>query len=380
MKSSGPNDARMPGSSNHASRWAWIIVSGCLLITLIAIFLPRPNIGSSDRAAATNQPSRANRTLDRAARIPSVHRRSNPATESTLPKTAEEIVAIKVGQFVRNRREIVRAISRRTNQEVPAEIEAFFDAVEAGNWEDIDSRWQGLAKRSGQYENSTHSPEFDQFWPAVLDAFGVAEQAHEWPAQKLLDYGEAVLGSLRPGMVYVGGTDNGRWVPELLNETGEGEHHIIVTQNALADGRYVDFVKTLYGERMTTLTSEDSQGIFQEYIADAQKRLEHDQQFPDEPKQLRQGEDIHVVDGKVQVSGQVAVTAINERLLQTLMQKNPELSFAIQESFPLKGTYPDALPLGPLMELGARNEQNSFTPERAGQSIDYWRNTRQKLF
>src|SRR3989441_549371 len=127
-------------------------------------------------------------------------------------------------------------------------------------------------------------------------------------------------------MVYVGGTDNGRWIPELLNETGEGDQHI-----------------------------------------------------PDEPKQLRQGEDIHVVDGKVQVSGQVAVMAINERLLQTLMQKNPDLSFAIQESFPLKGTYPDALPLGPLMELGARNEQNSFTPERAGKSIDYWRNTTQQI-
>src|SRR6266566_448303 len=379
MKSSGPNDARMPGSSNHASRWAWIIVSGCLLITLIAIFLPRPNIGSSDRAAATNQPSRANRTLDRAARVPSVHRRSNPATESTLPKTAEEIVAIKVGQFVRNRREIVRAISRRTNQEVPAEIEAFFDAVEAGNWEDIDSRWQGLAKRSGQYENSTHSPEFDQFWPAVLDAFGVAEQAHEWPAQKLLDYGEAVLGSLRPGMVYVGGTDNGRWVPELLNKTSDGEQHIIVTQNALADGRYLEFLNVLYGDRLATLTPDDSQRAFQDYIADAQKRLEHDQQFPDEPKQVRPGEDIQVTDGHVQVAGMVAVMAINEKILQTLMQKNPDLSFALQESQPLKGTYADAIPLGPLMELHAPDAQNAFTPETAAQSVDYWRTTTQNV-
>jgi hypothetical protein len=40
-----------------------------------------------------------------------------------------------------------------------------------------------------------------------------------------------------PGMVYVGGDDNGRWVPELINDTSDGEHHIVITQNCLADGR-----------------------------------------------------------------------------------------------------------------------------------------------
>jgi hypothetical protein len=56
------------------------------------------------------------------------------------------------------------------------------------------------------------------------------------------------------------------------------------------------------------------------------------------------------------------------------MQKNPDLSFAIEESFPLKGTYADALPLGPLMQLRARDDQNVFTAERAQQTLDYWRN------
>src|SRR5207249_559684 len=145
---------------------------------------------------------------------------------------------------------------------------------------------------------------------------------HDWPAQKLLDYGNAVLGSLRPGMVYVGGTDPGRWIPELLNETSGGEPHIIVTQNAFADSRYLDFMNTLYGDRFAALTQDDSKRAFDEYLADAQKRLQHDQQFPDEPKQLRPGEDVRITDGKVQVSGQVAVMAINEKMLQALMQKN----------------------------------------------------------
>jgi hypothetical protein len=164
-----------------------------------------------------------------------------------------------------------------------------------------------------------------------------------------------------------------------LNDTSDGEQHIVVTQNALADGRYLDFVNDLYSERMSPLTQDDSKRAFEEYVSDAQKRLEHDQQFPDEPKQVLPGEDIQVVDGKIQVRGQVAVMEINGRLLQMLMQKNPEMSFAIEQSYPLRGTYADALPLGPLMELNARNDQNTFTAERASQSLDYWRNAAQQV-
>ena len=366
-----------PAEQSHRhSRWLWLLMAACGLVVLIAIFRS-PHRQDSLPAAGPASAAGSRETW-----VHSTTGRARSSSHSSRPSpapTAEEVVAAKVVQFGRNRREIAQAIGRRANRAVPPEVEKFFDAVEAGQWEEIKTEFDALAKRSGQYEHSTHSPDLDLFWPALLDAYGVAEQAHLWPAQKLLDYGEAVLASLRPGMVYVGGTDNGRWIPELLNETSQGEQHIIVTQNALADARYLDYVGTLYGDRMVTLTPEDSQRAFQEYMADAQKRLEHDQKFPNEPKQVRPGEDIRAVDGKAQVSGQAAVMAINEKLLQTLMAKNPGLSFTLQESFPLKGTYADALPLGPLMELHGQDGQNPFTVERAAQSLDYWRNTAQQI-
>ncbi len=131
---------------------------------------------------------------------------------------------------------------------------------------------------------------------------------------------------------------------------------------------------------MNPLTAEDFQRAFQDYVADAQQRFEHDQQFPDEPKQLRPGEEVQVTeDGRVNVGGQVAVMTINESLLEGLRAKNPDLSFALQESSPLRGTYADALPLGPLMELGAQSAENTFTAERAAESLDYWRTKSQAI-
>ncbi len=294
-------------------------------------------------------------------------------------RSAEQIVADKLRLFSMSRRSFVRRVAHRLGQNLPAEVEAFFDALEAGDWAEIERQWTVLSQRSGQYEGSTHSPELDPYWPAILDAYGAAEQAHAWPASKLLDYGHAILEALRPGMVYVGGTDEGRWIPTLLNETRTGPERVIITQNALADLRYLEFVNELYAGRIDPLTKEDFQGAYQDYKLDVGARWEHDQQFPDQPKQVRPGEDVRVNGGEVEVAGLKAVMAINEKLLRVLMAKNSDLGFAVQESFPFPDTYPDALPLGPLMELEARNEENAFSPERAGQSLDHWREKAQAL-
>lgn len=374
-----PNPVRGTASpAVYSARFRWLV----LIVTTLAVLLgmlrvshtresDRPtsfaNTASAEVSASGTGPEHASRF-------------SRPfATAPAL--TAEEVVADKLQQFTRSRRELAREMARRKGLPVPDDVERFFDAMESGNWEEIDRQWKLLSKKSRQYDDSTDadSPKLDPVWNAVLDAYGVAEQVHEWPAQKLLDYGNAILDALRPGMVYVGGTDFGRWVPTLLNETNGGEPHIIITQNALADTRYLEYINTLYGDRFTTLSEDDFQRIFREYVTDAQRRLEHDLQFPDEPKQLRFGEEVNQVDGKVEVGGQVAVMSINEKLLQALMAKNSNLDFAMQESTPLQGTYADALPLGPLMELGARDEQTTFTPEQAAQFLHYWRTKTQQL-
>jgi hypothetical protein len=181
-------------------------------------------------------------------------------------------------------------------------------------------------------------------------------------------------------MVYVGGTDPGRGIPTLLNETSDGDRHIVLTQNGLADSSYLTYLNFLYGDQVHTLNQDDSNKAFQDYLADAQKRLTHDQQFPDEPKQLHPGENVTVdPNGRVQISGQVAVMLVNENLLNAFMTKNPDLSYALEESFPLKSTYPNAEPLGPLMQLGVKDIQTTFTPQLAQQTVDYWQQTAQQL-
>jgi tetratricopeptide (TPR) repeat protein len=365
--------------SKRPSPWPWILLLIALLVTFLLIILPRTNQRTSDSGPADDAKSLATSSPDTTSATSSRHRRG-----ASVEETAEEIVTRKLAQFGRSRREIARQMGRRAgDKEMPPEVEAFFDAVEKGDWAEIEARWKPLANWSGQYKRKGEDDlparrDLNPYWCAVLEAYGAAEAAHEWPAQKLLDYGDKVLGSLRPGMVYVGGTDPGRFIPTLLNETGDGEKHVVLTQNALADSRYDEYIRFLHGDQFG-ISPGESQHAFQEYMDDAQKRLLHDQQFPDEPKQIRPGENITMTDGRVQVSGQVAVMAINEKLLQMILQKNPDATFALEESFPLKGTYADASPLGPLMELRASDGGSSLTVETANQSVDYWNRLAQQL-
>ncbi len=267
-------------------------------------------------------------------------------------------------------------MAKKFRLDVPPQLESFFDRAETGSWDEIQAAYKTL---QSQRKGKDIAQSLGVLWPVVNETYGVAEVAHNWPAQKLLDYGNAILDSLRPGMIYAGGTDSGRYIPTLLNETSDGEHHIVVTQNALADATYLQYLNFQYGDRFAALSHEDSQSAFNGYLADAQKRLLHDEQFPNEPKQVRPGEDIRMNENRVQVSGQVAVMAINEKLFQMFMDKNPAATFAMEQSFSFGTTYANATPLGPIMELRGQDGQNALTAERATQSVDYWRTTSQQL-
>jgi hypothetical protein len=373
MKDSKTN--RIRSAPNAGSHLPWVVLVSvvAVLVLLLGTLLPRPKRSLPTEIGNGKPGNQSSKSTVESARVTSIRH----GASTTVPQfTPEQIVSGKVVAFAESRRAIAEKMAKRAKVQVTPEIEAFFAAVQAGKWEDITNRFEKL----NQLRRSEHGGEdLRALWSPIMETFGVAETAHSWPGQKLLDYGQAVLGSLKPGMVYVGGTDPGRFIPTLMNETTDGDRHVVLTQNALADNTYLQYVNFLYSDQLGTLSQEDSQRAFQEYLADAQKRLAHDQQFPDEPKQIRPGEDVQIRDNRVQVSGQVAVMAINERLLTMIMDKNPDAAFALEESFPLKSTYATAVPMGPIMELRVPDSQTAFTQQAAAQAADYWQSTATQL-
>ncbi len=135
----------------------------------------------------------------------------------------------------------------------------------------------------------------------------------------------------------------------------------------------------VYPDReIKTPTPEESQQCFQEYLADAQRRLEHDRTRPQERPQIKPGEDVRVVENRVQVSGQVAVMAINGLLTKVIFDKNPGHEFYVEESFPLDWMYPHLSPFGIIMKIN-RQPLPEITQEMVNKDHEFWSQFSQRL-
>src|SRR2546426_4942197 len=126
-----------PGEqSKGRSRVGWLIVL-CLVLLLAALSRGRRHADTEVRQTGESSPPPAAASPDTSARDLLSARLRKRGLE--LAPTATEIVSNKVAQFARDRHEILDRMARKLKQEVPDEVKRFFEAAEAGNWEELDS-------------------------------------------------------------------------------------------------------------------------------------------------------------------------------------------------------------------------------------------------
>ena len=95
--------------------------------------------------------------------------------------------------------------------------------------------------------------------------------------------------------------------------------------------------------------------------------------------QLKAGEDLKVDGaGHVQVSGQVAVMMINGLLCKVIFDHNPTNEFFVEESFPLDWMYPYETPFGIIMKIN-RDPLSELTPDIFKKDHDFWTKYSERL-
>ncbi len=136
-----------------------------------------------------------------------------------------------------------------------------------------------------------------------------------------------------------------------------------ITQNALVDGLYLEYLRAMFGSKLHIPTDDDAQSAFDDYMTDALQRLKSGK--------LETGEDVKKEGHRVSVSGQVSVARIAGLISKTLFEKNPTREFYVCEGFPSEWIYPRAEPHGPTLRI---NHQRLTTlPAKAlERDRDYW--------
>ena len=249
-------------------------------------------------------------------------------------------------------------------ESVAPEVWPYFEAGMKRDWATATNLWVAMRRRAHQYGGTTPDATLDKVWGPILETDLAWEQFANWKEKYVLAYGDDIIRSIPPGSIYFGGTDPGRGVITAMSEShADAKPFFTLTQNALADGTYLDYLGAMYGSTIYTPTRADSQKCFADYVADALARLKEGK--------LKPGEDVTEQDGKVDVKGQVAVMSINGLLTRLIFDRNPGYEFYVEESFPLDWMYPYLSPNGLVMKLN-REPLPALAEDLVLQDHDYW--------
>lgn len=287
-----------------------------------------------------------------------------------------------MARVVAEKRVLAKEMASVETNRVPSKVWKFFDLIERNDWQQASNVFEDLRRQNHSYtpppptgfwslvgrliDNSAPPSALnDAFWCPVHEARGIAGCFQEWDGQLLHRFGRDIIDSIPANSIYFGGTDAGRFVITALSQSHrEGRPFFTLTQNALADAHYLEYLRKIYGSRIRIPTTDDSQAAFADYLDDARQRMDSGK--------LKPGEDVKVVNNRVKVTGQIAVMEINGRLVRDIFDQNPDREFYIEESFPLDWMYPYLSPHDLILKLN-RETLPELTGAVVREDHEYWR-------
>jgi len=291
----------------------------------------------------------------------------SPRQSHVFSSLKDAATTAQLKQFVAEKAAQADAAAKADGQEILPEYKTLFAAAAKGNWPTIQSTFRQLSQRTPQYAHGGTNDErlTGTQWSAVLETYGAFECFAGGGDKYCIAFGQDIIKSIPPGSIYFGGTDPGRFLVTALQKSQEkGDPFFTLTQNALADGGYLAYLRSMYGDKIYIPTAEDSDKAFKDYTEDATQRLRS--------HQLKPGEDVAPdANGKMQARGQVSVMEINGLLAKVIFDKNPDRELYIEVSFPLDWMYPYLEPHGLIMEIN-HQPPAELSDDIISQDHDYW--------
>jgi tetratricopeptide (TPR) repeat protein len=286
------------------------------------------------------------------------------ATAQQSGSAQDQSVEMALKSFAAQKEAQARALASSANFELPSEFGPFFTAIQNNDWDSASNDYfemKYLINEAASFHRS--------WWQPVVETFGAEDQFRNGNEKYFTACANAIIQSIPPGGVYFGGTDSARFIITAMQKSQiNGDPFFTLTQNSLADSTYLDYLRSMYGEKIYIPTADDSQKCFDAYYADVQERMRHNQLQPGETVTVNPNT------GKMQVSGQVAVMGVNALIVKTVINHTPDREFYIEESFPLAWMYPYLEPHGLIFKLN-REPLAELSDDIVQRDHDYWAKT-----
>jgi hypothetical protein len=188
--------------------------------------------------------------------------------------------------------------ARELHMPLPAEVANFFQSASQGDYPAMSNIVAscGAQLYAGAEASTNVPPAWLPFWQPMTEVESAFAAFTQSGTKYPLAFGDGIIQSIPVGSIYFGGSDPGRMLVTALCESSvEGRPFFTLTQNALSDNRYMDYLRDMYGKWIVLPTTNEMQKAQEDYTADLQRRVEHDQEFPTEPHQLKPGENYRML-------------------------------------------------------------------------------------
>lgn len=307
--------------------------------------------------------------------------------------------------FIAEKKAQATAAAATEKQAMLPEFKSIFAAAEKGDWQTISNTFDDLRRLAAKYpdKDGSTAPEGSTIdniktyvrnrvseyrgeeakskrlhgtqWQAVLEVRYAFDCLASDPVKDtyFAALGQDIIKSIPAGSIYFGGNDAGRWtVTALQTSHVNGDPFFTLSQSTLNDPRYFDYLRSMYGGKIYVPTLDDLQRCFSIYMDDAQRRLKHDMDFPNQPKQIIPGENVTLDSkGQVQTNSYWRILSINELLAKVIFDHETNREFYVAESFPFDWMYPYLEPHGLIMKIN-REPTSELSDEVVRKDHEFW--------
>jgi len=261
-------------------------------------------------------------------------------------------------------------LARQLGLKIPAGVSNFFAAAETGNWPAVSNSFRVFMVPEGPSGSKVVPEISNELWTPVVDTFGIYETWAFWKEDPVLFrmFYEPALSSMPKGSIYFGGTDPGRFVMTALNETNASPRVFCLTQNGLADTKYTDYLRAVYGGELWMPKRQDSEEAFKRYLAEVQSGKR--------PKNAN----IKINEnGQIQVTGVSGVMELNGILCEMIIGHNRDKHECfIEESYVIEWMYPYLEPHGLILKIN-KAPQDKLGEMILKQDRDFWKDYVERL-
>ncbi len=270
---------------------------------------------------------------------------------------------------------------------VPPEIQTMFKYAERGNWLALSNSIQKLQERNSYFDSLGYGMRHwhglrgavEDFITDAAEKFGSPLPWNYWAPPRLQGtsgetieeiygafegfetgdekysavYANQIISSIPSGSIYFSGAGPGRFLITAMQKSHvNGDPFFTLDPYALADSTYLEYVRSMYGNKIYIPTAEDSKKCFNDYDAGIQKQMRNHQFKPDG----------------------LAVMDISGLLAKDMFDQNTNREFYIQENYPFDWMYLYLEPHGLIFKLN-RKSQDKLSDEIIQQDCNYWTNT-----